>query len=175
MLRVGLPMLCFLTSTFSASADEVVDATRYFDDWSAFFAEEDCWVATLVDFGVHDADIEVYFMVSFFWGSAVPHFSISTGSGEDFVVAPIAFVGGNAIEFEVYDDFAFPPGEDEETLLQALRAEKLVELHASEEPGSQYEGVVAMSGFKDAYNFIARECEFNFNQGLSDSVGVEPT
>lgn len=175
MLRVGLPVLCLLTSALGAVADEAVDATTYFVDWSAFFAEDVCWVATLVDFGAHDDEIEVYFTVSFFRQSAVPHISVMTGSGEVFAEAPVAFVGANMIEFEVFDDSAFPLVEDEETLLWALLDEQLVKLHAFGEPSTQYEGVVAVSGFRDAYNFIARECEFNFNQELSDSIGVEPT
>lgn len=167
-------LLLALLSVSAVRAEEEIEVDRIFDDWSAFMDAQDCWIGTFVDFGDDTRVGEVYYFVTFHRLTPEPRLSLSTGDDITFVGAPLVYA--NRVEFElaVEDNFAFPVENDEEKLFRAMLEGQSISVKLPVPSGLALSGVVSLLGFRDAYNFISNECDFNYNPGLSDRSGVEP-
>lgn len=168
-------LLLSLLSVSAIKAEEEIDVDRIFDDWSAFMDAQDCWIATFVDFADAAEAKEVYYFVTFHRLTPEPRVSLSTGDDSTFSGTPSVYTNSFEIELAVRDDFAFPVGDDEEKLFRAMLEGQSISVKLPMPSSSQLSGVVSLLGFRDAYNFISNECEFNYIPGLSDRIGVEPT
>lgn len=176
MFRIILVSL-FLTlaSTVIARAEEEIDVDRIFDDWSVFMDKQDCWIATFVDFGPENMETDLYYFVTFHHQTPEPRLSLVPGAGAAFAATPTIFTNKNEIEVQLRDGNAFPARDDEGNLFRAMLEEQLISVILPIRAGASLTGVVSLRGFKAAYNFISKECEFKFNPELSDRSGIEPT
>ena len=175
MFRIILTSLFLaLVSTVTARAEEEIDVDRFFDDWSVFMDEQDCWIATFVDFGHDNVETEIYYFVTFHRQTPEARLSLSPSGGAGFVDTPSVFIDQNEINVEVRDGFAFPVGDDEEKLFRAMLEAQSISINIPILAGASLNGFVSLRGFREAYNFISRECEFDFDPGLSDRSGIEP-
>lgn len=162
-----------LVAVASDSSDQI-EAAAVFDQWDAFFEETSCWIATLPLMKDESSPEEVALYVAFHMQLPIPEISFQTE--ERFVGDFIRVkVGDQSYDFEIDEDTAFAPVESELTILRQLLlghdmsvAFQLAEL----EPTT---GKITARGFRDAYNFLSRNCEFKFVPDLSETVGVEPT
>jgi hypothetical protein len=150
------------------------EAAAIFDQWDAFFEETSCWIATLPIMKDGSSPEEVALYVAFHARLPMPEISFQTE--EKFVGDAIRLtVGNQSYDFEIDEDTAFAPVKSELTILKLLFAGRDMDVTFQLAGLTEVSGKISTSGFREAYNFLSRNCEFKFVPDLSESVGIEPT
>jgi hypothetical protein len=175
MWRSSLLAVMLSFSAVQAFAEEEIDVDRKFEDWSVFFAEDDCWIASFFNSKTTDEVLEVYYFVAFHRSSPVPRISIAPSEGFKLGETVSVNVGEVNYEFIAHEGMAYPMDDDEMRLFKSMLNSEPLTSVLVDVSGSSHEAYISYDGFRDAYNYISRECSFNFNSDLSDTEGVEPT
>lgn len=166
--------LCAPLAAVSSDSSDQNEAAAVFDQWDAFFEETSCWIATLpiMKDGGSLEDAALY--VAFHARLPIPEVSFQTE--ESFVGDVIRVkVGDQRYDFEIDKDTAFAPVESEITILKLLLAGQDMTVTFQLEGLAETSGNISANGFREAYNFLSRNCEFKFVPDLSETVGIEPT
>jgi hypothetical protein len=170
-------LLAFILASLAvhANAEDMIDVDKEFEDWSAFFAEDDCWIASYFNAKSNDEVFEVFYFVSFHRGSPQPRISIAPNGGFVLDDTLLVELGGKNYELIAYEGIAYPMDDDEMVLFEKMLNSEPITSVLTDANGTNYEAYISYAGFRDAYNYISRECDFNFNVDFSDTEGVEPT
>ncbi len=166
-------MLSFVA--VEAFAAEEVDVDQEFESWSAFFAEDDCWIASFFNSKTTDDVLEVYYFVTFHRSLPVPRISILPSEGFKLGETLPVNVGEVDYEFIAHEGMAYPTDDDEMVLFKKMLNSEPLTAVLIDANGTNHEAYISYAGFRDAYNYLSRECDFYFNSDLSDTEGVEPT
>jgi hypothetical protein len=158
------------------SAEEEIDAEKEFKDWAAFIDGGDCWIATLFEHKKADEVLSTYYFVTFHNRSPQPRISIIPSSDYNTDLMLPLIVGGVTYELEMFEGAAFPIDDEEEmSIFRKMLDSEPVSFTLKHGDGESHELDVSYLGFRDAYNYLSRACEFDYTPGLSDVEGVEPT
>ena len=146
-------------------------------DWSASIDDVACWISThpfnrssTVD--EMEYDDSMYFNVAFQNGSSQPEFSISKTAIEKHNKKVGVKVGPNVFEFIADEDIVFSKrSDDRDILFQMLSgASTSFKLHVDGNP-MPLNFFISLAGFKSAYNYIAKTCNFyNNSDAYKDMV-----
>ena len=147
-------MLC--SAQPAVSQDAI--ATTSFKDWSVFEDEVACWAASeaFQEPGVDTSSEQHLMFVTFFYGVQIPEISFNVGSCCG--TSAYARSNNNTLPLFYEDENYFPTDSEIDFLLQILRGEKL-ELLAKE--SNEVFLWFSLLGFREAYNYLAKTCEFN--------------
>ncbi|MHA7852522.1 hypothetical protein [Roseovarius sp.] len=147
-----------------------VDGIASFGSWSIFKDDVACWAASAaeeVTVGHDKVNAEAILAnVAFFRKQPFPEISFMVGGilGEKFTVE----AGGIRAQVVLDDDVTYFTEDKEVDLLFAfLRSSNLVLLRPnSEQPAVTF----SLDGFQDAYNLLAKTCEFKHADFAFDDV-----
>lgn len=175
MLLTAAAVLFALVAA-QVSAEEEIDAEKGFEDWAAFRDGGDCWIATFFEHKKADEVLTTYYFITFHDRSPQPRISIIPSSNyKTGLMLPLS-VGGVTYELEMFEGAAFPIDEDKEmSIFRKMLDSEPVSFTLRDVDGDSRKLDVSYSGFRDAYNYLSRSCEFDYTPGLSDIDGVEPT
>ena len=166
--------LCAPLAAAASDSSNQNEAAAIFDQWDAFFEETSCWIATLPLMEDGSSPDEVALYVAFHMQLPIPEISFQTE--ERFVGDAIRVkIGDQSYDFEVDDDTAFAPVKSELTILKSLLVGNDMSVTFQLVGLEEASGKISTNGFRDAYNFLSRDCEFKFVPDLSETVGIEPT
>lgn len=170
---IGLGLLSLVFTSELAAEERDVDATMAFRDWSAFFDETDCWMAS------HPQDADgnflesMLFMISFHGGSE--EFEISIGF--DYLLPENlyaeVYVDQTAYEFFVHEDSIFPVDVIDAELFWGLFHDRNVRIELTNAINDKSSTFISTAGFRIAYQFVVDGCTFNsrriiFGDGLEE-------
>jgi hypothetical protein len=139
---------------------EEVDAITSFGAWSVFKDDVACWAASSAEEVNIDSDTineeDLVMYVSFFYRQPVPE--ISFLGGNTLGDSAIATVGAVQADFFSDEDGSYFAVDSERTLLFAMLEAQQVDL--SSRVSTKPMVAFSLEGFKEAYNSLARMCEF---------------
>lgn len=165
---------CASLAAVASASSEQNESAAVFDQWDAFFEETSCWIATLPLMKDGSSPEEVALYVAFHMQLPIPEISFQTE--ERFVGDFIRVkVGDQSYAFEIDADTAFAPVESELMILKFLLSGHDMAVTYQLEELAEVSRKTTARGFRDAYNFLSRNCEFKFVPDLSETMGVEPT
>jgi hypothetical protein len=161
----------FLSANFLAAEPVVVD------DWLISIDDVACWISTHPIMrssfaGNKQHDVGTYFNVAFQNGSPQPEFSISKKAIEKHNKKVDVTVGSRVYEFIADEDIVFSKrSDDRDILFQMLGGNSTsFQLNGSEnlKPANFF---ISLEGFKNAYNYIAKECNFSYKSDVYRNMG----
>ena len=151
----------FLSANLLAAEPVVVD------DWLISFDDVACWISThpikrssVADNKQHD--VGTYFNVAFQYGSPQPEFSISKTAIEKHNKTVGVKVGSRVFEFIADEDIVFSKiSDDRDILFQMLDGDRTSFQLNGDDNLKSVNFFISLTGFKTAYNYIAKECNFS--------------
>ena len=156
---------------FFLSANLLAAEPMVVDDWLISIDDVACWISThpikrSSVAGNKQHDVGMYFNVAFQNGSPQPEFSISKTAIEKHNKTVGVKVGSRVFEFIADEDIVFSKmSDDRDILFQMLSgASTSFKLHVDSNP-MPLNFFISLAGFKSAYNYIAKECNFPANSG----------
>ena len=168
-------LICaFLALPTTASAEAEIDADNIFDDWSVFIDSGDCWLATYPkDHRRNDIE-DITMFVAFHQRSMNPEISVLFEGGMVDISDVKVLLGGKAYSLGFYEDTAFTAAsENMEILSKMLAAEPtLISFSTSTEAVTGLS--IGYEGFRDAYNFTSKNCDFFKSDDLDGDRAKEP-
>lgn len=160
LLCAGYLGFAYPHSAFGQEADAEADAIVSFGDWSVFKDDVACWAASSAEEinsdsdGINEEDVAMY--VSFFRKQPVPEISFFLGGHvEDNMTAEVSEVRADFFSNQYGVYFA---AESERDLIFALLDSR--QLALSPASSSKPMATFSLEGFREAYNSLARICEF---------------
>ena len=159
------------------SAHSVIAEPMVSDDWLASIDDVACWISThpfnrssTVD--EMEYDDSMYFNVAFQNGSSQPEFSISKTAIEKHNKKVGVKVGPNVFEFIADEDIVFSKrSDDRDILFQMLGGDSTSFKLNIDENFKPLEFFISLAGFKNAYNYIAKTCNFSHNFDVYKNMG----
>ena len=151
----------FLSTNLLAAEPMVVD------DWSISIDDVACWISThpikrSSIAGNKQHDVGMYFNVAFQNGSSQPEFSISKTVIEKHNKTVGVKVGSRVYEFIADEDIVFSKrSDDRDILFQMLDGDSTSFKLNDDESLKPENFFISLAGFKKAYNYIAKECNFS--------------
>ena len=152
----------FFLSTNLFAAEPVI-----VDDWLISIDDVACWISTHPIMGSSIAgnkqhDVGMYFNVAFQNGSSQPEFSISKTVIEKDNKTVGVKVGSRVYEFIADEDIAFSKrSDDRDILFQMLDGDTTSFKLNGDDSLKPVNFFISLAGFKNAYNYIAKECKFS--------------
>ena len=164
-------------SGFFLSANLVAAEPVVVDDWLISIDDVACWISTHPIMGSSIAgnkqhDVGMYFNVAFQNGSSQPEFSISKTTIEKHNKTVGVKVGSRLFEFIADEDIVFSKRSDDRDILFLMLsgASTSFKLHVDGNP-MPLKFFISLAGFKKAYNYIAKTCDFyNNSDAYKDMV-----
>jgi len=157
-----LDVLDFFLSTNLFAAEPVI-----VDDWLISIDDVACWISTHPIMGSSIAgnkqhDVGMYFNVAFQNGSSQPEFSISKTVIEKHNKTVGVKVGSRVYEFIADEDIVFSKrSDDRDILFQMLDGDSTSFKLNDDDSLKAVNFFISLAGFKKAYNYIAKECNFS--------------
>ncbi|MDB9923884.1 hypothetical protein OAC90_00210 [Planktomarina sp.] len=152
-------LLCLCSPAF-AYEDLVID------DWRTTIDNDTCWM-TAHPFDQSGSEASrhfnenIRFNILFPYGSPDPQFSIYTNQIEKHNEEVFVSLGSGTYVFEVITDHAYSKDtNDRDILFQMLKGDKANFVLKVGESESTPLLSISLSGFKDAYNYISKKCNF---------------
>lgn len=167
--------MLMLSVSQSAVAQEQVDVDRSFESWHVFMDEDDCWMATYAEFADAAPEYDIYYFVTFHRRTPEPKLSLFPFKGDTSRHQLSLNVGRESFNLFVANDFAYPTDEDELEIFRHMLKDEPIAFSMLNPKGGDFNASISYSGFRDAYNYLSKQCNFRFNPGLSDFEGVEPS
>jgi len=152
----------FFLSTNLFAAEPVI-----VDDWLISIDDVACWISTHPIMGSSIAgnkqhDVGMYFNVAFQNGSSQPEFSISKTVIEKHNKTVGVKVGSRVYEFIADEDIVFSKRlDDRDILFQMLDGDSTSFKLNDDDSLKPVNFFISLAGFKKAYNYIAKECNFS--------------
>ena len=163
-------LLCLCSPAF-AYEDLVID------DWRTTIDNDTCWM-TAHPFDQPSSEVSrhfnenIRFNILFPYGSPDPQFSIYTNQIDKHNKEVLVFLGSETYEFEVITDHAYSKvTHDRDILFQMLKGDKANFVLKVGERESTPLLSISLSGFKDAYNYISKKCNFHKMPSLPQKFG----
>ena len=164
----------FLSANLLAAEPTVVD------DWLISIDDVACWISThpikrSSIAGNKQHDVGTYFNVAFQNGSPQPEFSISKTTIEKHNKTVGVKIGSRVFEFIADEDIVFSKRSDDRDILFLMLsgASTSFKLHVDGNP-MPLKFFISLAGFKNAYNYIAKSCNFyNNSDAYKDMVGSD--
>ena len=156
----------FFLSTNLFAAEPVI-----VDDWLISIDDVACWISThpikRSSFeGNKQHDVGTYFNVAFQNGSPQPEFSISKMSIEKHNETVGVKVGSKVFEFIADEDIVFSKRSDDRDILFLMLGGDSASFKLNVgENFKPLEFFISLAGFKNAYNYIAKKCNFSDSSG----------
>ena len=156
----------FFLSTNLFAAEPVI-----VDDWLISIDDVACWISThpikrSSIAGNTQHDVGMYFNVAFQNGSSQPEFSISKTAIEKHNKTVDVKVGSRVFEFIADEDIVFSKrSDDRDILFQMLDGYSTSFKLNGDDNLKPVRFSISLAGFKNAYNYIAKECNFSDNSG----------
>jgi len=151
----------FLSANLLAAEPTVVD------DWLISIDDVACWISThpikrSSIAGNKQHDVGMYFNVAFQNGSSQPEFSISKTAIEKHNKTVGVKVGSRVFEFIADEDIVFSKrSDDRDILFQMLDGDGTSFKLNDDDSLKPANFFISLAGFKKAYNYIAKECNFS--------------
>ena len=146
------------------------------DDWRTTIDNDTCWM-TAHPFdqpssgGGHHFNEDIRFNIMFPYGSTKPEFSIYTDQIDKHNEKVLVYLGSEVYEFEIIIDHAHSKvGTDRDILFQMLRGNMpMFDLKVTDAESTPPLSV-SLSGFKNAYNYISKKCNFHKIPSLPEKL-----
>jgi hypothetical protein len=164
-------------SGFFLSANLVAAEPVVVDDWLISIDDVACWISThpikRSSFeGNKQHDVGTYFNVAFQNGSSQPEFSISKMSIEKHNETVGVKVGSKVFEFIADEDIVFSKRSDDRDILFLMLGGDSASFKLNVgENFKPLEFFISLAGFKNAYNYIAKTCNFSHNFDVYKNMG----
>lgn len=173
MIKITVFILGVIASTTCLAAEEI-DADNIFDDWSVFIDSGDCWLATYPkDNRRNDVeDITIY--VAFLQRSMDPEISVLFEGDSQKVKDVEVLLADQAYSLDVDEDTAYAAVSENITIVKKMLAVEPTALSFANSAGKVTEFIVENDGFRDAYNFTSKHCDFFKNNNLDGDRTKEP-
>ena len=134
-------------------------------DWLISFEDSTCWASALIVEDHHkeyDPENDFQYTISFHNGVPSPQFTIVSNTiGEVVSAASVKFCD-DIFDYQVIEDTAFSyPNNDRKILfnmLDGLTPEVIMKIN---DKNILSKPSVSLNGFKDAYNFMSKQCDFD--------------
>jgi hypothetical protein len=152
---------------FFLSANLVAAEPLVADDWLISIDDVACWISThpikrSSIAGNKQHDVGTYFNVAFQNGSSQPEFSISKTVIEKDNKTVGVKVGSRVYEFVADEDIVFSKRlDDRDILFQMLDGDSTSFKLNDDDSLKPVNFFISLAGFKKAYNYIAKECNFS--------------
>ena len=168
----------FLTCVWIFLSANLASATPLVsDEWSASIDDVACWISThpfnrssTVDEKEHDDSM--YFNVAFQNGSSQPEFSISKTAIEKHNKTVGVKVGSRVFEFIADEDIVFSKrSDDRDILFQMLDGARTSFQLNGDDNLKPVNFFISLTGFKNAYNYIAKECNIRNKSDAYKNMG----
>ena len=152
---------------FFLSANLLAAEPMVVDDWLISIDDVACWISTHPIMrssfaGNKQHDVGTYFNVAFQNGSPQPEFSISKKAIEKQYKKVDVTVGSRVYEFIADEDIVFSKrSDDRDILFQMLDGDSTSFKLNDDDSLKPVNFFISLAGFKKAYNYIAKECNFS--------------
>jgi len=152
---------------FFLSANLLAAEPMVVDDWLISIDDVACWISThpikrSSIAGNKQHDVGMYFNVAFQNGSSQPEFSISKTVIEKHNKTVGVKVGSRVYEFIADEDIVFSKrSDDRDILFQMLDGDSTSFKLNDDDSLKPVNFFISLAGFKKAYNYIAKECNFS--------------
>ena len=163
-------LICLCSPAF-AYEDLVID------DWLTTIDNDTCWM-TAHPFDQPSSGAsrhineDIRFNILFPYGSLDPEFSIYTNQIDKHNEEVLVSLGSETYEFEVITDHAYSKAaNDRDILFQMLKGDTATFVLNIGESESTPPLSISLSGFKDAYNYISKKCNFHKTPSLPQKFG----
>ena len=156
---------------FFLSANLLAAEPMVVDDWLISIDDVACWISThpikrSSIAGNKQHDVGMYFNVAFQNGSSQPEFSISKTVIEKHNKTVGVKVGSRVFEFIADEDIVFSKiSDDRDILFQMLDGKPASFQLTRSDNITPVNFFISLEGFRSAYNYIAKECNFSANSG----------
>lgn len=147
------------------------------DDWLTTIDDDTCWMtAHPFDQPTSGArrhfNENIRFNIIFPYGSQSPEFSIYTDRINKHNEAIVVSLGSKIYEFEIITDYAYSKvGTDRDILFEMLQGNMPTFVLKVTDTESTSPLSISLSGFKDAYNYISKKCNFHKMPSLPEKLG----
>ncbi len=158
----------FFLSLYSPALakDKEADAQQFFQDWSTFQDEVACWAST-ESLPEEDAKENIMY-VAFFMGSQSPQISFVVPNCCD---EPADAASSSAtVQLKQLEDTFFLMGKELDFLRSLLKSDSVI---ISTRKSKELIDTFSLLGFRDAYNQLARMCNFHPIGQVGDAAGID--
>ena len=168
-------LICaFLALPTTASAEAEIDADNIFNDWSVFIDSGDCWLASHPMDNKQNATEDITMYVAFLQRSMDPEISVLFEGDRHKVNDVEILLANQAYSLDVYDDTAYTAEGENITILKKMLAAEPTSLSFSTSKEAVTGLSIGYEGFRDAYNFTNKHCEFFKSDDLDGDRAKEP-
>ena len=158
----------------AASAEAKIDADNIFDDWSVFIDSGDCWLASYPKDNQHNDIEDITMFVAFHQRSMKPEISVLFEGGMVDISDVKVVLGGKAYSLGFYEDTAFTAASENMEILKKMLAAEPTSLSFFTSTEAVTDLTIGYEGFRDAYNFTSKNCDFFKNNNLDGDRTKEP-
>ena len=176
-MRAAVIGFSLLSIAFASQlkAEEEVEFSKFFGDWSSFFDYDLCWIGSHPLNQNNEREEDIYFFISFFHGSSDFEIAIYSESFINNISEAKLKSGDNYFELIARDDFFYLLEEDENPTFWNLFHRNPTNLYIKDTSGEEVIFKFSTYGFALAYQHIVSNCEFNMQRRLNSDGDVEPT
>ena len=173
MIKITVFILGVIASTTCLAAEEI-DADNIFDDWSVFIDSGDCWLATYPKDNRRNDVEDITMYVAFLQRSMDPVISVLFEGDSQKVKDVEVLLADQAYSLDVDEDTAYAAESENITIVKKMLADEPTALSFANSAGKITEYTVEYDGFRDAYNFTSKHCDFFKNNNLDGDSTKEP-
>ena len=172
VLRSTIKITLFFLISLPVAAQNLV-----INDWLTTIDNDTCWM-TAHPFnqpssgGRRHFNENIRFNIIFPYGSMNPEFSIFTDQIDKHNETILVSLGPEVYEFEIITDHAHSKvGTDRGILFEMLQGNMPTFVLKVTDAESTPPLSISLSGFKDAYNYISKKCNFHKMPSLPEKLG----
>ena len=170
MIRMSLKACLLLCLWSPAFAYEELPI----DDWLTTIDDDTCWMTAhpLVRPRAKRLFHNIRFNIIFPYGSMNPEFSIYSDQIDKHNETILVSLGSEIYEFKIITDHAHSKvGTDRDILFEMLQGNMPTFVLKVTDAKSTPPLSISLSGFKDAYNYISKKCNFHKMPSLPKKLG----
>ena len=173
MIKITVFILGVIASTTCLAAEEI-DADNIFDDWSVFIDSGDCWLATYPKDNRRNDVEDITMYVAFFQRSMDPEISVLFDQDNHNVKDVEVRLAGKAYPLDFDEDTAYSAEAENITIVKNMLTAEPTSLSFTNSDGKVTKLTVEYDGFRVAYNFTSKHCDFFKNNNLDGDRTKEP-
>ena len=168
-------LICALLALpLEAHADGKIDANSIFDEWSVFIDSDDCWIASHPRDKQQDIIEDITVFVAFHQRSMISEISLLFEGGPVDLSNVEIILAGKTYSLTVYEDTAFTAASENLLILKHMLSAKPTSVSYATSTAAVTGLTIGYEGFRDAYNFTSKNCEFYKSHDLDDNANKEP-
>lgn len=176
-MRAAVIGFSLLSLAFASQlkAEDEVEFSKFFGDWSSFFDYDLCWIGSHPLNASEEREEDIYIFISFFHGSSDFEITIYSESFANNISEAKLKSGDNYFKLIASDDFFYLLEEDENPTFWNLFHRNPTELYIKDTSGEEVNFKFSSYGFALAYQHIVSDCDFNMRRRLNSDGDLEPT